>query len=111
MRFWDPKTSAFDIEATLVMNVVAGPPSTWQLSPIEGDAGATVSVADDGTWSVKCGQEFTLAMELSDEFGNRRVSLHTVKSTAASGHHPDLAFPDLLHPACLIPICDRPKIC
>lgn len=76
MRFWDPKTSAFDIEATLVMNVVAGPPSAWQLSPIEGDAGATVSVADDGTWSVKCGQEFTLALELSDEFGNRCTSLH-----------------------------------
>lgn len=71
MRFWDPKSSAFDIEATLVMNVVAGPPTTWQLSPIEGEAGSGVAVSEEGSWTVKCGQEFTVALELSDEFGNR----------------------------------------
>lgn len=71
MRFWDPKTGAFDIEATLVMHVVAGPPATWQLYPIEGEAGECVHVAEDGAWSVRCGQEVTIALELSDEFGNK----------------------------------------
>eukprot|EP00892_Ulva_mutabilis_P012666 jgi/Ulvmu1/9772/UM056_0012.1 len=71
MRFWDQKSGAFDIEATLAMDVVAGPPSTWQLCPIEGESGSGVQVTSEGAWSVKCGQEFTVALELSDEFGNK----------------------------------------
>lgn len=81
MRFWDQKGGAFDIEATLVMHVAAGPPSTWQLCPMEGESGAGVHVTQDAGWTVKCGQEFTVALELSDEFGNKCEScLHRVLS-------------------------------
>ena len=71
MRFWDPKENTFDIDGVLAMNVVPGPPATWHLVAIADEDGGSVEVSEDGTWSVACGQAFTLALEPSDMFGNR----------------------------------------
>jgi hypothetical protein len=73
LRFWDHSKRNFDIEALFDCNIVAGPPARWTLWPSESE-GSGLRVGEGGEWLVAAGQPFSVALELTDQYGNKFVS-------------------------------------
>lgn len=71
LRFWNAGEHGFDIEAVLLVTVVPAAPSLWQIWPIEGEDSCIEVQEQDQGWTVMCGKQFTVALELVDEFGNK----------------------------------------
>lgn len=72
LRFWDHSKHSFDIEALFDCNIVAGPPAKWTLWPSESQENG-LRVGGDSEWLVVAGQPFSVALELTDQYGNKYV--------------------------------------